>query len=419
MLQSMPFVRASVVRNFNTHTFFCLFLFAATGCGSRHTTIGAASVSSNTASGPNVAAITVDAGPAAAVGVLNEPFVSVTICPPADASNCQTIDHILVDTQSFGLRIIASVLDPTKMLPQLIDTNGSSIGECATFADGYSWGPVKTADVNISGETASNISVHVIGDASFAPLPATCGNTGAIEENTVASFGANGVLGVGVFIADCDVGCADAQNIRSGFYYACNGSTCAPTAVAVIQQVSNPAAFFSTDNNGVIVELPAIPNAGAAVVNGALIFGIGTQGNNSLGAATVLTPDPTTGAFTTTIGGNQFTTAFIDSGSNGIYFDDATIPTCSSNSGFYCPTSTLAFTATNTDNISTSTATINVANAEILLNSTSNYAFANLAGPANANGVVDWGLPFFFGRRVFTAIEGRMTMGGTGPYVAY
>jgi hypothetical protein len=31
----------------------------------------------------------------------------------------------------------------------------------------------------------------------------------------------------------------------------------------------------------------------------------------------------------------------------------------------------------------------------------------------------DWGVPFFFGRNVFVAIEGSSTPGGTGPYVAY
>ena len=30
-----------------------------------------------------------------------------------------------------------------------------------------------------------------------------------------------------------------------------------------------------------------------------------------------------------------------------------------------------------------------------------------------------WGLPFFFGRTVFTAIEGQTTPGGVGPYFAF
>jgi len=31
----------------------------------------------------------------------------------------------------------------------------------------------------------------------------------------------------------------------------------------------------------------------------------------------------------------------------------------------------------------------------------------------------DWGMPFFFGRTVFVAIEGQSTQHGTGPYWAY
>jgi hypothetical protein len=34
-------------------------------------------------------------------------------------------------------------------------------------------------------------------------------------------------------------------------------------------------------------------------------------------------------------------------------------------------------------------------------------------------GAFDWGLPFFFGRQVFTAIEGASTPGGSGPYFAF
>jgi hypothetical protein len=31
----------------------------------------------------------------------------------------------------------------------------------------------------------------------------------------------------------------------------------------------------------------------------------------------------------------------------------------------------------------------------------------------------DWGMPFFFGRTVFVAIDGASTLHGTGPYWAY
>ena len=40
----------------------------------------------------------------------NIAFVSVTLCAPG-GTNCQTIDHVQVDTGSVGLRIQASVLN--------------------------------------------------------------------------------------------------------------------------------------------------------------------------------------------------------------------------------------------------------------------------------------------------------------------
>jgi len=40
-----------------------------------------------------------------------------------------------------------------------------------------------------------------------------------------------------------------------------------------------------------------------------------------------------------------------------------------------------------------------------------------LSGPGFTTGI-DLGLPFFYAKSVFTAIEGASTPGGTGPYIA-
>jgi hypothetical protein len=62
--------------------------------------------------------------------------------------------------------------------------------------------------------------------------------------------------------------------------------------------------------------------------------------------------------------------------------------------------------------------TFSVANADSLFNDNPTaFVFENLAGP-NSQGF-DWGLPFFYGRNVFTAMEGKTTPGGMGPYWAY
>jgi hypothetical protein len=68
-------------------------------------------------------------------------------------------------------------------------------------------------------------------------------------------------------------------------------------------------------------------------------------------------------------------------------------------------------------NGTTATVAFSVANADALFANPVLSAFSNLAGP-NV-GSFDWGLPFFYGRRVFFSIESQNTSGVLGPYVAY
>ena len=46
---------------------------------------------------PQHVVITVDGGPTAAVNGINAAYVSVTICQPGSSTNCQVIDHVLLD----------------------------------------------------------------------------------------------------------------------------------------------------------------------------------------------------------------------------------------------------------------------------------------------------------------------------------
>ena len=56
----------------------------------------------------NVTELTVDSGlPNRAY--YNGPFATVTVCVP-DTSDCQSVDHVLVDTGSAGLRLLGSAL---------------------------------------------------------------------------------------------------------------------------------------------------------------------------------------------------------------------------------------------------------------------------------------------------------------------
>jgi len=181
----------------------------------------------------------------------------------------------------------------------------------------------------------------------------------------------------------------------------------------------------------VIVQLPSIADAGAAQVTGSLIFGIDTQSNNALKGATVLTIDPQSGFITTTYANTQYPDSFIDSGSNLYYFNDSTITTCNIpgqdssgktvNQTFFCPKSELTLSATNMGvSGAQSNVTFRLQNANTVFNANPSFTpFDNVGAPNSDPAGLDFGLPFFFGRSVYTAIEGRNTSGGMGPYFAY
>jgi predicted aspartyl protease len=381
-------------------------------------------------SGQNVTPIVVNAGPTN--NYVNGAFASVTLCVP-QTSTCQTIDNMLVDTGSSGLRIVSSVL--TLALPQQKAPSGNPVAECLPFLGSYTWGPVQTADVQIAGENAAAAPIQVLSDTDTNfTVPSACSN-GLPSADTVANLGANGILGVGAGAQDCGSYCEQVQTANFNLYYECSSSAgCQPVAESLAQQVINPVSLFSSDNNGVIIELPAVSGS-AASLNGSLVFGIGTQANNALGTATVYTIDSTF-SFTTSYKGTPYSGSFIDSGSNGYFvLDSTTVPALvdcpqSSNApGFYCPATTQTLSATNQGlNGATGTVNFSIANAETLFSNPTDTVFSQLGGPSiippapggtSTPPYFDWGLPFFYGRNVYTAIENASTPGGKGPYWAY
>jgi len=399
--------------------------------GSGSSTSSGGSTGGTTPPPSNVVSVIVDAGPTSTSPDVNTLFTTVTVCVPG-TTTCQTIDHIQVDTGSFGLRILAPVL--TVSLPVQQASNGDSLVECTQFVAAYSWGPVALADVQIAGEKASSVPVQVIGDANFAnDVPADCSGVGTSmppqEEDTVAAFGANGVLGVGVFAQDCGAGCVGTAD--NGVYYACNSTQCNPTAVALVNQVPDPVTLFAADNNGVIIQLPSVAEQGAATVTGSMIFGIDTQSNNKSGSQTILTVVGSAGAnnqipgdFTTLFNGQTLTQSFLDTGSNGLYFNDTGIAECTESglTDFYCPASTESFTASlEGQNGASTSVSFSVDNADTLgANNPTFVAFPTLAGTFSSSTLTfDWGLPFYYGRTVYTAFESYTTSVGTGPYVAF
>jgi hypothetical protein len=363
--------------------------------------------------------ISVNAGPAD--NDVDMAFTSVTICVPG-TSNCQTIPNVQIDTGSEGLRILASELSIS--LPGENDSSGNPLGNCIVFADNtYVWGPVATADIQMAGEKATSVPIQIIGSSSFPGAPSAC-SSGATPVETVPTLGANGLIGVGVFLQDCGAYCAApvSQQTSGYVYFGCASSGCSPTSVPIANQLQNPVSVFPQDNNGLMIFLPSVPATGSATVSGTMYFGIGTQSDNALGSAQVYDTDDL-GNFSTTFQGQTYSASFIDSGSNGLFFltsstMPSSLPACSGNdSGFSCPSSPVSFSATNTGTNGTAgQVSFSIGNAATLFDS-GNTAFSNLGGPDM--GDFDWGLAFFFGRHVFIGIEGQSSPGGAGPYWAY
>jgi hypothetical protein len=388
----------------------------------------------------NVVPISVNGGPLVNANppsiYANGAFVSVQICAPSGA--CQTIPDVLVDTGSVGLRLLGSQV--TVPLVPLNDGSGNTLYNCVQFLDNsFLWGAVAPATIVLGGETATSTSVQVIANPSFT-IPGGCTGT---NEDTQQLLGANGILGVGPEPFDCGLACdPSVGGTPPAVYYLCSsGGTCNTTFVScgtlcndslANQQVTNPVFNFPVDNNGVILELPAVTDV-APTVTGSLIFGIGTQSNNALpSTATVL--NLSSDNFTTNFGGQALTMSFIDSGSNGLFFPqiNASPTICTDNTTWYCPASTTPLSATNVGASGSPSNTVNfsVDNFDNVTSANpSDAAFSNIAGPQGNGGgcsssntpacIFDWGLPFFYGRNVFTAIDGT-TVGTTPtPFFAY
>jgi hypothetical protein len=401
----------------------------------------------------NVTNAIIDPGPsallAAGTAAVNVMYVNVTLCAPGSTTNCQTIDHVQVDTGSQGLRILASAITNSSLLSALqpVTINGGTLAECLEFVDGYSWGPVVTTDLHIggsdtatTGESAPGIPMQIIGTTTY-PVPADCSSNAVntTPENTVAEFGANGIIGIGLFDEDCGTVCESGSGLlgveNGNGYFSCTNTGCAETFVPAASQLVNPVHALATvngvtDNNGVIIELPAVDATGAATVTGTLVFGISTQSNNTLSpSATVLTTTSYTGFVTTGVTslGQTDMTSYLDSGTNAVFFNDSSILECTQASnapGFFCPASSVNLSATITG-VNNQVAPVNfsVGNANTLFTDEISFAaFSNLAGVAGTEqggGTFAWGLPFYFGRNVYTAMENTNAGGTNGPYFAF
>jgi hypothetical protein len=268
----------------------------------------------------NIAPLYVDGDPCNSTefGITaNVAFTNIKICAPGNKTNCQVIDHVIVDTGSTRLRIASSVFNSNPSLlhamPYVPTSPGQILTNCATFGTGLTYGPVQTADVYIADKFVQNIPLQVYGQN----LP-QCGSP--------QSPPGNGLLGVAL------VGGA-------GGYFSCNtdGKTGCQPDVSPSIVIPNPVSKFQNDNNGVTIALSQIPPSGSTKpVLGLLIFGVGTQADNTPPEGTIpLLADPIFGGINLSLNGNN-SPALIDSGTSTLLVN-LSLPNCSFTFPGYCP----------------------------------------------------------------------------------
>ena len=370
----------------------------------------------------------------------NAIYVDIDVCAPGGAT-CAIINHVLVDTGSVGLRLVASAIyaaNPALLaaMPQASTATGAVTGECLPFASGTTWGGVRTADLhwggtNYSGETAAGIPIQVIGDTDsrVASIPAACSGMGSPMQS-VSEVGGNGIIGIGLFAQDCGSYCA--QTTATPIYYQCGSAGCSPVTMPTSQQVSNPVSSAATDSNGSMISLPA---GGAVQSNGLLILGIGTRANNAVDSASVVlgasTTGNTAGDFSASFNGNDLPQSYVDSGSTSNFLPvtgTVPLPACSTGAlagtGYTCPGSSVTLTASSTGTYGTAgTASVLVVDANQAIQSQPIFnAIPGLtSAEAAPNVTMDLGASFFFGRVISTLIENQSATGFAvaGPAFAY
>ncbi|MGF6595606.1 hypothetical protein P3T23_000313 [Paraburkholderia sp. GAS448] len=389
-----------------------LLLCACGGGGGDASTPAASNSSPATpaVSSANTVPVTIDGSYSA----VNVPYVTITVCAPG-TTNCATVDHVLVDSMSTGLRLLSSALPSDLGLPTVADpASGNPLAECAEFGSGFTFGPLTKLDLTIGLKTAHGLTAQLIND-SFATVPCTGTSAGA---GGTATLLAKGIIGMDTFREDCGTACTVLANTD---YYACAGTTCSPAVVQPANQVTNPVLSFASDNNGIALTFPAVPATGANAISGTLIFGINTQANNARGSATVLATDAY-GNVSATYKGTPLP-SFFDSGSSVYFFTDATIPGCgaplNSPNQWYCPATDTAESATIVGVTGAMVANFSIGNALSLL-TTTNKAFDNTGVDLAVLGTpaLDLGMPYFYGKTIYFGIQGAdmSTASGAGYF---
>jgi hypothetical protein len=361
-----------------------------------------------------------------AIGTIrNLPLASLEVCEPGPGGNCQTIDSILIDTSSAGLRIRAQALSVLQLQPEQL--GGTPIAECVGFEFGFMWGPVVSALIQFppadQNPTTAAGPIQVI-DQSFgtANPPTGCDSNSGVE--LLGSSNINGVLGIGPF--------ADTSQLFGATYFTCENGSCQTASIPASQAVANPVGYIvgpgcCDNSNGIFIVMGPVPPGGVSNASGKVIFGVGTLPGNDPGSIAPGHPFVTINSdschFFANYKDQSGLRSCLDSATGMLHFDDQSLTRCSlpgqgvSVPQAYCPPSPSMLSATIFAGASSQPIAFEVAD------DTSSFSAGNIAFPdlamsfrlSDADFV--WGLPFFYNRAIFIAYQ--QTPLGNAPAWGY
>lgn len=340
---------------------------------------------------------------------INRALVSVTVCVPG-TSLCETVDNVMVDTGSVGLRLQRSALRHPERFAAMAGPDDHALAECYRFVSSAAWGIVTRVDLRLAAIQASGVPIQIVDEASASygdhPRPDSC-----LKGSKPTS---NGTLGIAaVSLNDCKDPCF--ISLKTPRYYECTADGCTPVARAVAAnfRVVHPIAALPSDNNGYVLDIQPVPESGATAARGTLTLGIGTRRNNALDVNNVVDLAPN-GTFTTVWNGQSYPASYFDTGTEEYYFATAPVGAraCGSH---WCATPEAEFSATLKGQTTDATANFRVGDSATLVRS-GKGAFRNVAIVAHEDSrAFVWGMPFFIGRKVFV----KLTEGSNGSGNAF
>lgn len=367
----------------------------------------------NITPGSNQALITVEQMPAlnGLVSTVDIPYTTVTICNP-NTAQCIAVPHVLVDTGSFGLRILDSALTGLNLPP--VTSSNIPLYECAYFINSFTFGAVVSGNIQLAGLTTTAPTSMQLIDSSGNNGP--CNTAGSSNSGSQQALGANGIIGIGNLAND---------SLGASYYTSQNWSQVATPSSNSSGLVVNPVLQFSApNNNGILITMPNINPYGTCSAYGTLSIGLNST---NLSGLTLLGTDhygninasvPAPGLYP----GTTLTGSFIDSGSNEIFVDltlsQFNAGSNSSPNYVYQPANPtpINFTLSNPANSAQSFgSSFTVTNPSNAFNNNYN-AIPDYAGPENAQ-ILDLGFPYFYGHSIAYLISGQSAAAYTGPMI--